>query len=461
MAGIGFELRHLLKQDTYLGAMRAYGYAALIGSGPWVISILAVMALGMLSVASHEGASWTADYITQFSVSVTWLIAASLILTGPFQLIFTRYVSDRLYEGNDGAIVPNMLGLMTLVTLLSGGVGLALALTSFAETPWAYRVMMLMSFVLLSNVWAVAVFVAGLKAYRQVLMAFLLGYLTMIGLGLLLKGFGREGLLVAFAIGQAVLLFYLLGRVCRDYASDKAWDRDFLRWGRFKPRLLMIGLLYNLGVWVDKLAFWLSDITSVQVIGPLRAAPLHDLPLFVAYLSIIPGMAIFLMRIETDFAEGCREFDRSIRAGRSLEEIEGWRLSMLSSVRRGILDIFKVQGVTVVLLLLAGPSLMQLLGFSWWYLPLFNVFLIGVAFQVLFMAVLNVLFYLDRLSPALWLCLAFVILNLGLTLLSQQLGTQYYGYGYAVSTLLVTLAGFQQLDRAFRDLTYMTFMRQR
>ena len=35
MAGIGFELRKLLRQDTLLGMIRAYAYAGVIGSGPW------------------------------------------------------------------------------------------------------------------------------------------------------------------------------------------------------------------------------------------------------------------------------------------------------------------------------------------------------------------------------------------------------------------------------------------
>ena len=34
MAGIGFELRKLLRKDTLLGLIRAYAYAGVISSGP-------------------------------------------------------------------------------------------------------------------------------------------------------------------------------------------------------------------------------------------------------------------------------------------------------------------------------------------------------------------------------------------------------------------------------------------
>lgn len=39
MAGIGFELRKILKRDSLLSLMQAYSYAALISSGPWIMSI--------------------------------------------------------------------------------------------------------------------------------------------------------------------------------------------------------------------------------------------------------------------------------------------------------------------------------------------------------------------------------------------------------------------------------------
>ena len=49
MAGIGFELRKLLKKDTLLGLLQAYTFAGIIGSGPWVLSILGILIIGLLS----------------------------------------------------------------------------------------------------------------------------------------------------------------------------------------------------------------------------------------------------------------------------------------------------------------------------------------------------------------------------------------------------------------------------
>ena len=47
MAGIGFELRKLLKRDSLLGMMQAYAYAGIISSGPWVLSIIGILVIGL------------------------------------------------------------------------------------------------------------------------------------------------------------------------------------------------------------------------------------------------------------------------------------------------------------------------------------------------------------------------------------------------------------------------------
>ena len=116
MAGIGFELRRMLRKDTLLGLVQAYAYAGVIGSGPWVLSIVGILLVGIFSasvvIPSH--------LITQFQTSVTYLVAGSLIYTGLVQLAFTRFVSDRLFEKNKHLILPNLHGLLVLVLLGAG-----------------------------------------------------------------------------------------------------------------------------------------------------------------------------------------------------------------------------------------------------------------------------------------------------------------------------------------------------
>ncbi|HBO5435410.1 TPA: exopolysaccharide Pel transporter PelG, partial [Pseudomonas aeruginosa] len=112
MAGIGFELRKILSRDSYTATLRAYLYAGLISSGPWVLSIVSVMLIGVLSL----GVVVPDVLVRQFLITVTYLMALSLIFTGGLQLFFTRFISDRLFERKHEAILPNLVGVLLLVT---------------------------------------------------------------------------------------------------------------------------------------------------------------------------------------------------------------------------------------------------------------------------------------------------------------------------------------------------------
>ena len=458
MAGIGFELRRLLLQQSYAGLLRAYGYAGLISGGPWLISILAILALGGLAGVPGRAAPGAA-----FQVCVTYLLMGSLVLSGPMQLLFCRFAADRLYEERPARIAPNLLGALLLLSAAAGTLGLLL-LPAFPAAPPALRPLLLAAFVLLTDLWLVVVLLSGLKAYRAVVGGFAAGYGVTLLVGWLLRGAGLTGLLCAFVIGQALLFFHLLAQVLRALPRPPEGALsprfDFLRRGEAFPSLAAVGLFYNLGVWIDKLAFWYNPATSSPALGPLRTSLIYDIPLSLAYLSSLPGMAVFLVRIETDFAEEHRAFYRAVREGGTLAEIERRKDAMVRAVRQGIYDIFKVQGVTLVLLLLGGPRLLRALSISPLHLHLLYVDAAAVCVQVLLLSILNVLFYLDQRRLALLLTALLCGANLVLSLLTQALGPSFYGYGYAGALLLCSLLGLALLSRKLDRLEFETFMLQ-
>lgn len=456
MAGIGFELRRLLQRDSLLALMRAYAYAGLISSGPWVLSIIGMLLIGFLSFAVVVPDM----LVTQFQVTVTHLIAWSLIITGFFQLAFTRFVADRLFEKRIEAIVPNYHGVQLVVAVLTGTLGLVVFATQFPQETVLYRVLGLAAFVLLSLIWIATVFLSGMKQYIAIVWLYFLGYGATVLAALGLRGFGLEGLLAGFVIGQMLLFIGMQTLIVRDFPlprflSFEAFDKR-LRY----PALALIGLLFNLGVWIDKFVFWAWPPTSQAVIGPLRASIIYDLPVFLAYLSIIPGMAVFLVRIETDFVEDYDGFYSAVRGGGSLQEIERYRNGMVATVRTGLFEMMKIQAIAVLLFFVAGERLLRWLQISDLYLPLLYVQTIAASLQVLFLSVLTVFFYLDKRRVVLGLCALFVVANAGLTVLSLQLGPQAYGYGFALSLLLVVTIGFVALSRSFARLEYTTFMLQ-
>lgn len=456
MAGIGYELRRLLRKDTLVGALEAYGYAGVIGSGPWVLSILGILAIGILS-APVVGA---AVEVTQFQVSVTYLIATSLIFAGLIQLAFTRYVSDRLFEKKDEVVLPAYNGVLLLTMAASGALGMVLLFVLFPGFSIAYRILMLACFVLLSGIWVTTIFLSGLKLYKSIVVLFAAGYTVTVTVALLLRGYGLEGLLLGFLVGHFIIFVGMWLLTAYRYAPPRAIAFDFLRRDLAYPSLMVVGLLYNTAVWADKFMFWFFPPTSDAIIGPLRASLIYDLPVFLAYLSIIPGMAVFLVRVETDFVDYYERFYDGVRGGSSLRFIEDMRDEMVQSVRNGLGEIAKIQTLAVLATFAAGPALLDVLGISELYLPLFYVQTVGASLQVLVLALLNILLYLDQRKIILLLCVTFLVLNVALTALSLWLGAAFYGYGYCLAVLLTLGLGLYLLDWKLGRLEYETFMLQ-
>ena len=84
MAGIGFELRRMLRKDTLLGLVQAYAYASVIGSGPWVLSIVGILLIGIFIIFS-KGVMGTAGFASGFGPYLVAMLiwALGLSLGGP------------------------------------------------------------------------------------------------------------------------------------------------------------------------------------------------------------------------------------------------------------------------------------------------------------------------------------------------------------------------------------------
>ena len=171
-------------------------------------------------------------------------------------------------------------------------------------------------------------------------------------------------------------------------------------------------------------------------------------------------MAIFLVRIETDFVEYYVKFYNAVREGATLDFIERMRNHMVYHVRRGLFDIAKIQAIAVLVTFALGRVLLEWLGISTLYLPLLYVAVVGAALQVVLLGILNVLFYLDQRQAVVWLTGTLVLSNIVFTALSLRLGAAWFGYGFALAMLVTVVLGIWILNRKLEALEYQTFMLQ-
>jgi len=457
MAGIGFELRKILKKDRLLSLAKVYGYSAILSSGPWVISIVAILIVGFLNL-SHTGAVHDAF---KFQVVITYAIAlaSSLILTGILQLPFTRYIADLIFKQREEEILPSYFGAI----ILSWSLGLLfivpLYLWLFEGLDLSFLLGAVFTFMILCGVWISSILAASLKYYTEVVWTYLLSYSFIVVMSYYI-GNSLQMLLFIFFTGNAILFVVLMSYIIKSYPSSIFLKVDFFLDKNFYWTLSIAGLSYNLGAWVDKFIFWYNPATGHAVIGRLNASVVYDMPIFLAYFSILPGMAIFFFRLEADFAEKYELYYDAVRSGGTLALIKEYRDEMVMVIRQAIREILVIQGIMDVILFLVAPRLFDWLNISVIYLGLFYILTIGAMLQLAFMSILAILYYLDRKKPAMWLSLAFFTLNGVLTWISINMGTAMYGYGYTISLLIVFTLSIIVIREEMKRLNYETFMLQ-
>ena len=165
MAGVGLPLRRMLADDSYAGLLGAYGYAGLVSAGPWVLSIVGMLAIGAIASGTADGRA--ADLL----VWITYATAGSLILTGPLHLVFGRFVADCSYQEQHELILPNLLGALELTTLVSGALASAVVFVGFHES-FACSALLVATFVAFCDGWVLLVLLSGVRAHGAVVLVF-------------------------------------------------------------------------------------------------------------------------------------------------------------------------------------------------------------------------------------------------------------------------------------------------
>lgn len=97
MAGIGFELRKLFSEkDKPFGDVKAIAYSTIVSVGPWIITSVSLNIIILLAKTVNINRFERVLYTS----TILYAFVFSQLLTGPFQYLVTRYVSDCVFSKN-------------------------------------------------------------------------------------------------------------------------------------------------------------------------------------------------------------------------------------------------------------------------------------------------------------------------------------------------------------------------
>jgi uncharacterized membrane protein len=451
MAGIGFELRKLARRDDLMSVVASFAHASVVSTGPWIMTVLALGAIDII------GARWLdQEEMKVFRIIIIYNFGFSLVAAGPLMMIATRYLADRIYEKKvaeaPGMLIGGFIVLLIQIPIVGWFYGVYAALDP------AVRVAAVANYFVISFIWYVSIFLSALRDFRSITLGFAIGMSTAFAFAVLIgERWGAAGMLSGFSIGLALLLSIQVARVLVEFPYGFLRPFAFLSAARKYWELTLGALFYNLAVWVDKWVMWtLPDRDEIAAV--MVSYPLYDSTMFLAYLTVVPAIAVFVLSVETDFFERYQNFYKDVSGHAPWRKLGEDHQEILASLSRGLRNVVVLQGCITAFVVLSAPKILSLIGVNLIGLGMFRLGVIGSFFHVLMAFVSVILAYFDLRRKLLFVYFLLFITNLGFSLVSMQMGFAYYGYGFFLSALVTLIVAYGLAAWSVGRLPYMTFI---
>jgi|TARA_A100001391_G_scaffold111858_1_gene75102 polysaccharide biosynthesis protein PelG len=456
MAGIGFALSKLSSQNNLAGHSMATGHAIMVTAGPWIVIMVGLALISWLGVPL-VGLEMT----TTFRVLVIYCFALSLVVTAPIALELNLRVSAQLFDRRFDqvhGIYNGALGVAALITVVLAWVlfyviiGLDMA-TATAATFCVLQVSLL---------WLTMSMVAAIRQYTTVTTGFTMGLSVSVVLGLSLAslGYGVAGLLAGFGAGLFLAFAILHGLIVQTFPGRMLRLSDGIRSLIAHPirsrTFVIAGLSSALAVWIDKLVVWQSYEATAIAHGLIHA-PRYDVPMFIAYLSIVPLMSIVSIWLETDFFVAYRKYRDIVHSGGTLRHIDAQRSEITWQTTNTIFSAFVIQIAISLVLALAGPWIVGFLGLGLETLQVLRLALIGAAFHFLFLACVGVILFVQYARAYFVLQATFLVLNGGLTY-ALLANPDALGLGYVIATGAAAILAYVVMVNTLKVMNRLTFI---
>ncbi len=452
MAGIGFDLRRLVGEDQGLVArLRAYAAAGLIAAGPWLVTMASLWLVRI--VASSLGTR----EVERFLSVVGAVFAASLVTVSGLQMAITRYLADALFVRSYGGLLPAFATSSALVAAVQAGTGsLACRWLGFdpelaVATTWLY--------VAVSLSWLAMAWLTVIRQHDKVLLVYLLGGVAfVVGLHSLGPSAGIADVVYVHALSNGVIVVSMAVLIARGTELASGRSAAVVA-GVWRHRVLfLVGTVYGLSLWLDKIVFWQLDGTAT--IGGLRQHPLYDACFYLGYLTVVPAMSVNLVHLETEFYVCYRRYFAAVTGNEPLREIRRRGGDMAVSLGESAGKLLRIQGAVTIACIAFAEPIAAAMGLAPFAARVLRFACVGAFCHVLLLLTVLVLLYFDRRHAALRVCSVFLVLNGGLAWLSVGLGPWTYGAGFALAALAGAIWALVELRRTFLRLEYLTFMRQ-
>ena len=452
MAGIGFELKKLFAKKGVLNSAKAFGYAAVICTGPMLLGgllLLGIMVLCMISKTALE----TRELLI---CMITYTLLASIFVTSFFSMVVTRYVADMLFEENNKAVLPAFWG--STVIMMAVGCVLYGVFLVFSKVTLLQGILCFILFGELIIVWNAMSFLSAIKDYKGIFLSFLTSVAVSLLVGALLLWLRLpvlESLLFSVTLGYGVMLVWDVILLHRYFPHTTLGAFTFLKWvDAFWP-LALSGLFMNIGMFSHLVIMWFSDI-GVKVHGLFYGAPWHDVPALLAFMTALMTTVNFTVSVEVNFYPKYRNHYSLYNDKGTIDNIKQAEKEMLCTLKTEIFYTALKQLLFTAIVIALGGYLLDLLplGFNEVMRGYFRTLCVAYGIYAIGNMIMLILLYFTDYMGALVTTAIFAASTVIFTVVSIFLPNVYYGFGFLLASLVFAVAATIRLDYYTKRLPY-------
>lgn len=455
MAGIGFELKKLFNKKGLINNLKAVSYSSIVTIGPTVICMGAVIIFNFLM--KYFGVSSLNRELFQSQIMYEFIF--SLLLTSGYTMVLTRYISDKMYTEKFSDIKSSLYGSISVITII----GSLLVMIFYIKSPMdiSYKFCGYILFIELIIESVLCTYISCLKDYKIVTVSFIAGFTAALMIGIIFMIFTNINkvlvCMMSFNIGMLIIIISLYYQIEKFFGHGNKNYFGFLKYFKKYVSLFFVNTFYFLGLYIHNFIFWSDDNISISLENTYIFCPIYDIPAFFALIAALPCTIMFIVKVETSFAQKFKRYFDGVNNGASYKDIQTAKEDMIWSLKRETSYLMIVQLFITCTAILTGQLILPLFGFTSTMIKEFYILALAYYGIQMIMIFITILLYFEQRNAALQLAINFVLTNTIFTYITLNLGDVYYGFGVFISAYIAMIFGIFKIKNYLKNIDYYVF----
>lgn len=436
------------------------GYSSLITIGPTLV-ITGVITVLYLALDISKVSYGERELL---STTLLWVFIFSMMMTAPFNSLFSRYLADKFYQKEYDNILPSfyvgvtMVGVLSLLMALPimwslykrGGVDLPFILMAYVF--WTSSVL----------IYFTITYLHATKDYKIIALFFFAG---MAVAGVLAYVFWAVGMcdtihsvLYGLATGFFVIAFTQFFYVRRYFKGTGSRYGECLTYFKRHFPIFATNLFYTLGLYVHNFVFWTTPM-RLTVANTYVCHQSYDMATCLAMFTNISTMVLFTVLAETRFHDAYQNYMQAI-IGATYNRIQVYKKIMFRTLSQQMVHVFGIQiSITSVLFMVV-----MLLGRQYFTGMTMEIYpVLAVSYLGIFMMYGNIvyLYYFEDRAGALLTAIIYFVCTFAGSWWSKSLTVQLFGLGAFLGMLAGWTFSFFRIRYVERNIEALIYCRHR